>query len=193
LEIKKSREISSSEGKKGAMIDLINEKLKSFYLTKKQDIGEELFSKVEKELYLNTVDNYWMNHLEQLSHLRDSVNLKSYGQRDPLIEYKKEAFQLFQNLLAGINRDLLKAVFRVQPIQQSQVEERERSKLNENNLQYSGGETKEQFKQLNNEKRSSEEDTPQKPVINEQKVGRNNPCPCGSGKKYKKCCYPKFG
>jgi preprotein translocase subunit SecA len=167
----------------------LNEILKSSYLKKKQEIGEELFQKVEKDLYLMTIDNYWMQHLEQLSHLKDSVNLKSYGQRDPLIEYKKEAFQLFQNLLAAINRDLLKAVFRVQPASQekeSQPEAKSR-KVDESKLQYSGGERPEQFKQLQTNKSTGEESSP-KPVVNKNQVGRNDPCPCGSGKKYKKCC-----
>jgi preprotein translocase subunit SecA len=189
LEIKKSKEFSGSQEKKGKMIDFLNEILKSSYLKKKQEIGEELFQKVEKDLYLMTIDNYWMQHLEQLSHLKDSVNLKSYGQRDPLIEYKKEAFQLFQNLLAAINRDLLKAVFRVQPASQekeSQPEAKSR-KVDESKLQYSGGERPEQFKQLQTNKSTGEESSP-KPVVNKNQVGRNDPCPCGSGKKYKKCC-----
>jgi preprotein translocase subunit SecA len=189
LEIKKSKEFSGSQEKKGKMIDFLNEILKSSYLKKKQEIGEELFQKVEKDLYLMTIDNYWMQHLEQLSHLKDSVNLKSYGQRDPLIEYKKEAFQLFQNLLAAINRDLLKAVFRVQPASQEKESqsEAESRKVDESKLQYSGGERPEQFKQLQTNKSSGEESSP-KPVVNKNQVGRNDPCPCGSGKKYKKCC-----
>ncbi|MDZ7612129.1 MAG: preprotein translocase subunit SecA [Candidatus Moranbacteria bacterium] len=191
LEIKKSKEFSGSQEKKGKMSDHLAEIFKNFYQKKKQDVGEELFKRVEKELYLMTVDNYWMQHLEQLSYLRDSVNLKGYGQRDPLIEYKKEAFQLFQNLLAAINRDLIKSVFRVQPSVQSEPGEGKAPGYDENRLQYSGGERPEQFKQAQANNPSGEA-APQKPVIRDKKVGRNDACPCGSGKKYKKCCYPKY-
>ncbi|MFW5885171.1 MAG: preprotein translocase subunit SecA [Patescibacteria group bacterium] len=189
LEIKKSRDFSGSQEKKGKMMDFLSEIMKSSYLKKKQEVGEELFQKLEKDLYLMTIDNYWMQHLEQLSHLKDSVNLKSYGQRDPLIEYKKEAFHLFQNLLAAINRDLLKAVFRVQPASQERESQPETSstEIDKSKLQYSGGERPEQFKQLQTNKSSGEDSSP-KPIVNKTQVGRNEPCPCGSGKKYKKCC-----
>jgi len=181
--IKKSKEYSSSEGKISAMMDYIFELLKKEYNQKEQKIGEEIFRRIEKEVYLKTIDQYWMEHLDGLSSLRDSTNLQSYGQRDPLIEYKKEGYHLFQNLLANINRSVIKTFFRIQPLEN---EPASGGFMQKDNLQFSGGEQKGQFQALAGNK--NQKPVQAQPVKNENKVGRNDPCPCGSGKKYKKCC-----
>ena len=181
--IKKSREYSSSEVKISTMMDYVFELLKKEYNHKEQKIGEEVFRKIEKEIYLRTIDQYWMEHLDSLSSLRDSTNLQSYGQRDPLIEYKKEGYRLFQNLLANINRSVIKTFFRIQPLENKSASG---GFMQKDNLQFSGGEQKGQFQALG--KNENQKPTQTKPIKNQNKVGRNNPCPCGSGKKYKKCC-----
>jgi preprotein translocase subunit SecA len=180
--IKKSREYSSKEVKVSAMMDYISQLLKKEYSHKEQEIGEDVFRKIEKEVYLKTIDQYWMEHLDNLSYLRDSTNLQSYGQKDPLIEYKKRGYELFQNLLANINHSMIKTFFRIQPFENKNFSDSQSQNFNKN-LQFSGGKQLGQFSQAQKEKTK-----PRVPVKNDDKVGRNDPCPCGSGKKYKKCC-----
>lgn len=180
--IKKSKEYSSREAKVSAMMDYVVQLLKKEYSHKEQKIGEEVFRKIEKEVYLKTIDQYWMEHLDNLSYLRDSTNLQSYGQRDPLIEYKKSGYELFQNLLANINHSMIKTFFRIKPLE-NQAPSTPQVQNPIKNLQFSGGETPKQFDQPQKNKAASTS-----PVKNDDKVGRNDPCPCESGKKYKKCC-----
>ncbi len=180
--LKKSREYSSSEAKKSAMMDYISQLLKEEYSQREQKIGEEIFRKIEKEVYLKTIDQYWMDHLDNLSHLRDSTNLQGYGQKDPLIEYKKSGFRLFQNLLAGVNHSMIKTFFRIQPVENQSVPT---SRAVAQNLQFTGGDESKQFQATGVNKKS---EISTQPIKKENQVGRNKPCPCGSGKKYKKCC-----
>jgi len=177
--IKKSREYSSSEVKKSAMMDYLYQLLKKKYNQKEQKIGEEVFRKIEKEVYLKTIDQYWMEHLDNLSNLRDSTNLQGYGQRDPLIEYKKRGFDLFQNLLSNISHAVIKTFFRIQPMEEQAIPTLQAVAQN---LQFSGADELKQFQESG---KSASQD---KPIKKESLTGRNEPCPCGSGKKYKKCC-----
>jgi preprotein translocase subunit SecA len=179
-EIQKSKDYSSSEKKISAMMDYVYGLLKEEYGQKEQKIGSEVFRKIEREVYLKTIDQYWMEHLDSLNHLRDSTNLQGYGQRDPLVEYKKQGYEMFQNLLANINRSIIKTFFRIQPAEGPATTSGDSNQ----NLQFSGGEQPKQFEQVEGKKNTSSQ-----PVKNlGQKVKRNDPCPCGSGKKYKKCC-----
>jgi len=98
----------------------------------------------------------WLNHLENMNYLRDSVRLRAYGNKNPLVEYKKEGFEMFTDLLKTMEASIAKTMLQVR---------------------------------LTPAKQQQETYVPQK---NKEKVGRNDPCPCGSGKKYKKCCYPKY-
>ncbi len=180
--IKKSREYPSSEAKKSVMMDYLSQLLKEEYSQKEQKIGEELFRKIEKEVYLKTIDQYWMDHLDNLSRLRDSTNLQGYGQRDPLIEYKKSGFQLFQNLLAGVNHSMIKTFFRIQPMENQSVPT---PRAVAQNLQFAGGDALKQFQETGADKKP---EVSIQPIKKGDQVGRNEPCPCGSGKKYKKCC-----
>ena len=195
LEIQKSKDHSSSEAKVSAMMDYIFQLLKEEYSQKEQKIGEEIFRKIEKEVYLKTVDQYWMEHLDSLTYLRDSTNLQGYGQRDPLVEYKKQGYQLFQVLLSNINHSIIKTMFRIQPIEKPVAEVQEpQPKLQfsggDLNQTVQGGQEPKQFEQPKGNLPAGEvKKNSQSQVVNTaKKVGRNDPCPCGSGKKYKKCC-----
>ncbi len=189
--IKKSKEYSSRESKVSAMMDYVFQLLKKEYNHKEQKIGEKIFRKIEKEVYLKTIDQHWMEHLDNLSYLRDSTNLQSYGQRDPLIEYKKSGYELFQNLLNNINRSMVKTFFRIQPLE-NQVSPAPQVQNPIKNLQFSGGETPKQFQSAIDNK--NQQKISNQPVVNKKQVGRNDPCPCGAKKengqpkKYKQCC-----
>ncbi len=136
------------------------------YKKKETEIGEEKMREVEKILSLKILDSLWMNHLEEMDHLKSSVRLRAYGQRDPLVEYKKESHGMFRRLIDEFESSLANALFKVQVSVKTNPEER---------------------KILENKEQSFKKAQPLK------KPGRNDPCPCGSGKKYKKCCWPKYG
>ncbi|MGM0599040.1 MAG: preprotein translocase subunit SecA [Candidatus Rifleibacteriota bacterium] len=137
---------------------------------KKQELGEEDFYQMEKFLLLQIVDSKWKDHLQNMDNLQDGIHLRSWGQKDPLVEYKIEGFQMFQNMIEGIKEDVLYYLYR---ISYSRAEEKEAEEKHDQEMYYNRGD---------------EADAPQKPVRSEDTVGRNDPCPCGSGKKFKKCC-----
>jgi len=123
---------------------------------------------LEKAVCLKVLDTLWVEHLENMNHLRDSVRLRAYGQQDPLIEYKSEGHKMFRQLLQTIDLTIANAVFKASLV----------SKKAEAPAANSA---------------TPAPDYATRPRNIKRKVGRNDPCPCGSNKKYKKCCYPKFG
>ncbi len=130
--------------------------------------GEDSMRELEKVIMLKVVDSKWMEHLDQMDMLREGINLRAYGQRNPLIEYKVEAFDMFQGMIANIQEDIAKLMFRVNIA----TEAKPQSHL-EGAKEVHGDEV---------------EEDPKKPYVNHDTTGRNDLCPCGSGKKYKKCC-----
>ena len=165
-------------------------KSKEAYIQKEKEIGADIFKQVEKAIVLQTIDTLWMNHLDEIDYLREGIGLRGYGQRDPLVEYKREAFHLFSHLMDNVRSTVVKTIFKISmmPNQQVQVEAEPK------NVQYQGAEENTtQFGAAQKEE-NGEAPAPQKPIINDNKVGRNDPCPCGAKnpdgtpKKYKKCC-----
>jgi len=143
------------------------------YNQKEKEMGPELMRQVEKLVMLNTLDNLWMNHLEDMEYLRDSVRLRAYGQRDPLVEYKNEGRQLFRDLLFNFEAQVATIILKIQPPRIStNIEAR-----NPKQAQNPNDQNSKQFRNSDFGFRISQSG----------KIGRNDPCPCGSGKKYKKC------
>ena len=135
---------------------------------KEQELGRETFLQAVRQLALQTLDTLWMEHLEAMDYLRGSVNLRAYGQRDPLVEYKKEGLRLYKDLEFSLFDTILKHLERVAPAAAAFTPIIDLSQVKE------GGPESAQV-------------SPNDPAHNVPKVGRNDPCPCGSGKKYKKC------
>ena len=198
----------------------IYEQLLAKYQEKEEMLSTELLRETERMIMLNVIDNQWKDHLLSMDHLKEGIQLRGYGQKDPLIEYKKESFTLFQDMMDRIEDESIRFLFFLQrgpddiggvpqnvphpelwedePDEEdaqpvgvaSEVERANAQKAAQNSvldltrniqrkkekelsaLQFVGGETT----------------TAQRPVIAKEKAGRNDPCPCGSGKKYKKCC-----
>ncbi len=126
-----------------------------------------------KVLLLQTIDQQWKDHLLSIDHLKEGIGLRGYGQVDPKEEYKREAYELFMAMMGRIRFEVINKLFRIQLAREDDVERME-------------AEQRKRRVVLN---RAGGEDQPQKPATrDENKVGRNDPCPCGSGKKYKKCC-----
>lgn len=189
MEIVKNDKSKNEIEKRGALHGYAMDLAKIVYGQKEKEIGDENMRKVEKIIVLQTIDTLWMNHLDEIDYLREGIGLRGYGQRDPLIEYKREAFHLFSHLMDNVRGTIVRTIFRIQSAPVAQAEKEERS-----DLQFKGASDEvEQFgaakRMQNSEGGSAKEEVRQKPIINKDKnVGRNDPCPCGSGKKYKKCC-----
>jgi len=134
-------------------------------------IGAEQCRELERIVMLQTVDHLWKDHLLSMDHLKEGIGLRGYAQQDPLLVYKKEGFGLFSDMISRIKEETLGILFRIEIAQPESLSEMQKPK--EQTLIYSGGDGGDR----------------KEPVRRDQKkVGRNDPCPCGSGKKYKKCC-----
>ena len=142
------------------------------YDEREREFGQTLMRQLENYVLLQNVDNHWKDHLLSMDHLKEGIGLRGYGQEDPLVAYKREAHQLFDDMIYRIKRDTVRMMFQIQIQQEEEVEELKREQESQP-MYYGGGE--------------GAASSP-KTVKNKQKVGRNDPCPCGSGKKYKKCC-----
>jgi len=151
---------------------------KAKYKDKEERLGSELMRALERDVMLRVVDNSWKDHLLALDHLKEGISLRGYGQRDPKQEYKRESFELFQAMKERIEDTIVKALFRLEPVSEEQMaEERRRRQAPPAGFRFSAP-----------PKTGAPPTRPQTMVRKTEKVGRNNPCPCGSGKKYKKCC-----
>jgi preprotein translocase subunit SecA len=135
-------------------------------------LGEADFRQLERVVMLQTVDNLWKDHLLSMDHLKEGIGLRGYAQQNPLLVYKKEGFDMFQETIDRIKAETLNILFRIQLAEPESIEDLNKPK--EQQLIFSG---------------SGDAPAAKKPVKRKsEKVGRNDPCPCGSGKKYKKCC-----
>ena len=150
--------------------------------------GPEVMRHFEKAITLQTLDSQWKEHLAQMDYLRQGINLRSYAQKDPKQEYKREAFEMFTTMLDRIKHDVVSLISRVELRAQEDVEAIEEQR------RQSGGDMEMQHDQVDGMTGETEQANPDieqqaKPITREgKKVGRNEPCPCGSGKKYKQCC-----
>ncbi|MBI5286729.1 MAG: preprotein translocase subunit SecA [Deltaproteobacteria bacterium] len=174
---------------RNALTNLITEKAKGSYNGRVDAIGEGLVPQLEKFIMLQTLDTIWKDHLLAMDHLKEGVGLRGYGQKNPLQEYKKEGFELFADMISRLKQEVVERLFKVQVAGEEEVASLEArrgqrfvlSRGEGASLQGSGGERHGRaFDGQGSEKAQ--------PVRVGKKVGRNDPCPCGSGKKYKKCC-----
>ncbi|MEA3416525.1 MAG: preprotein translocase subunit SecA [Thermodesulfobacteriota bacterium] len=153
------------------LAQLISDAAIKVYDEKEAEIEAENIRNLERVVMLQTVDNLWKDHLLSMDHLKEGIGLRGYAQQNPLIIYKKEGFEMFQDMISRIKEETVGILFRVQIAEPEKIGSLRRSA--EQNLVFSSGDDTER----------------KKPVRRTQKkIGRNDPCPCGSGKKYKKCC-----
>ncbi len=161
----------------------------SIYEEKEKNIGVELMRHLERMVFLQIIDTKWKDHLYAMDNLREGIGLRAYGQRDPLVEYKREAFDMFSTMILSIEEEAAEAVLKLRPAKQEAfkgVFEQVSQELLHPEIS--------KFQAPVEESVSERPDlAPSKlqshiPAISHPKTGRNDPCPCGSGKKYKKCC-----
>ena len=147
------------------IIDKLSKLVIDEYEEKLKDVPKEISDEFEKVITLQVLDNYWMEHINTMSHLREGIHLRGYAQEDPLRAYTMEGFDLFDSMLQKIDKDV--SIFLLKAEIRQNIERKEVSK-----------------KKITNESDDTAKSTPKK----SKKIGRNDPCPCGSGKKYKQCC-----
>jgi preprotein translocase subunit SecA len=176
------------------IVDYLNNVFNTEYRMKEEALpNPAILRQVEKGILLRVVDSLWMEHIDEMSNLRDAVSLRGYAQRDPLIEYKQDAFQMFRQLLNAIQHNVINTLFKVQinveaPAKAVPKPEIDPSNLSTNQDRIEGNITQSALRNPNTpEARVAQRmmAKPQAPMVPE--AGRNDPCPCGSGKKYKKC------
>ncbi|MFN3504751.1 MAG: preprotein translocase subunit SecA [Caldimicrobium sp.] len=166
---------------KAEIINFLKEEALKVYEIREKNFGPDLMRNLEKYFLLTTIDTLWKDHLLILDQVKEAVGLRGYGQKNPLQEYKKEAFHLFVELMRKIRITTLSYLYRVEIKEEAEKIEQmvlEEGEIDERKLQY-------KKEDLFQEEKETEEKTQ---PIRAQKIGRNDPCPCGSGKKYKKCC-----
>ena len=137
------------------------------YAAHEKELGPAIMRELENLVMLKVVDTHWMEQLDAMDALRDGVGLRAYGQKDPLVEYKFEAYDMFQSMVEAIEDDVVKYIYRVS-IVKPQVEDH--------------------LQNASTNDPANGEESAKKPIVHKQEIGRNDPCPCGSGKKYKNCC-----
>ena len=147
--------------------EMIKEKAHSLYAEKEAEFNSDVMRELERRALLKTVDEKWMDHIDAMDQLKYGIGLRAYGQHDPVVEYKREGFEMFDEMIRNIQQDTVKMLFRIRKENVVVIREQVAKPISA----------------------SHGENTPKTPIKREAaKVGRNDPCPCGSGKKYKKCC-----
>jgi preprotein translocase subunit SecA len=178
----------------------IIEKVSAFYDSRENLFGKELLRYAERMIIMQIIDSKWKDHLYSMDQLKEGVGLRAYGQKDPLVEYKREGYEMFSEMITNIKKDVLRALFRVHiessiPAQNIDsgkprninYEHKEVGQFKAGIKKQGSGQGEPQARIQTN--RENEEEHKIIPVKRQgPKIGRNDPCPCGSGKKYKKCC-----
>ena len=186
------------EGDSGdPLADAVIERGKAAYETKEKEVGVEPLRQLERMILMDVVDSKWKDHLRNMDNLREGIGLRAYGQKDPLVEYRRETYEAFQEMIHSIKEDALSFIFRVQPLSSEKIAEMPAKRslplhfIHPDPNQAKPVPTLEPeasedfFKESENGSHGAQPLSP--PAHAEAKVGRNDPCPCGSGKKYKKC------
>ena len=154
--------------KKADLKERITEEALKTYDKKEKEVGSDIMRELERVILLRVVDEKWMDHIDAMDQLRRGIGLRAYGQRDPVIEYKFEGFEMFEEMIRNIREDAVRFILKYR-LAESKGTPPKREKVAEPvNAVHAEG--------------------IKKPVSVGPKVGRNDPCPCGSGKKYKHCC-----
>lgn len=177
-------EVEKKEDKK----EFLEKILLDIYEKREKDLGEKVMREVEKYAYLGSIDHLWMDHIDQIDDLREGVTLRAYGQRDPLVEFKNEAYSMFESLVDKIDSELSHRIFRIGVAMPQSEIPLNLARTNVDQTDAMG---------LSERKESTNQNPGKSKAFGDEntagKIGRNDPCPCGSGKKYKKCHYPQYG
>ncbi len=165
----------------------IIEAMQQSYAEKEQQFGTEALRKIEKGVMLQILDTLWKEHLAAMDYLRKGIGLRGYAQKNPKQEYKRESFELFEDMLERLKRDVVLHLAHIQVISEEDIREMEAQHRAQGEMEYHHDDIEAGSMDVNEEKNNADKEGHQPYVREGQKVGRNDPCPCGSGKKYKQC------
>ena len=155
------------------LVELVESKAKERYAAKEQEIGSPLMRELERVLMLRVVDEYWMDQIDAMNDLKQGIGLRAYAQTDPVVAYKKEGYEMFEQMVAAIQEETLRRLFLVRLKKNEEVK-------------------RERVAKITGESGASDGTVQRQPQRKAIKIGRNDPCPCGSGLKWKKCTCPQF-
>ncbi|USF26552.1 Protein translocase subunit SecA [Firmicutes bacterium ASF500] len=155
------------------LVDLVTEKAREVYARKEQEITPVLMRELERVIMLRVVDEYWMDHIDAMTELRQGIGLRAYAQTDPVVAYKEEGYEMFENMVAAIQEETLRRLFLVRLRQNEEVK-------------------RERVAKVTSESGAGDGTLKKRPVKKVVKIGRNDPCPCGSGLKWKKCTCAQY-
>ena len=151
------------------LCEKLQEKASAIYAGKEQELGSPLMRELERVVMLRVVDEYWMDHIDAMQELRQGIGLRAYGQNDPIIEYKREGYDMFEEMIGAIQEETVRRLFLAR-------------------VQVGGQVQRERVAKVTGESGGGDQTVKKQPVVRKGvKIGRNDPCPCGSGKKWKKC------
>ena len=150
------------------LVELVSEKAREVYAAKEEEIGPQLMRELERVIMLRVVDEYWMDQIDAMNELKQGIGLRAYGQSDPVIEYKREGYEMFEQMIAAIQEETLRRLFLVRLRKNEEVK-------------------RERVAKITSESAGGDGTVSKQPVKKVVKIGRNDPCPCGSGLKWKKC------
>ena len=166
---------------RNALVDELIAKVHEIYASKETEFGEENLRELERVVMLKIVDQKWMNHIDNMDELKKGIGLRGYGQQDPVVQYRLEGTEMFDDMIEDIRMDVVKILLNIRK-KEGSIERTETTKV-------TGASLEDTAINLVDGNISEKEGGMNKTVVNEgPKVGRNDPCPCGSGKKYKNCC-----
>ncbi len=151
-----------------ALVELVSDKAREVYAAKEEEIGSQLMRELERVIMLRVVDEYWMDQIDAMNELKQGIGLRAYGQSDPVVEYKREGFEMFEQMIAAIQEETLRRLFLVRLRKNEEVK-------------------RERVAKITAESAGGDGSVAKQPVKKVVKIGRNDPCPCGSGLKWKKC------
>jgi preprotein translocase subunit SecA len=151
--------------------------VESRYAAKEQKVGADMMRAYERHILLSIIDQRWKDHLLAMDHLKEGIGLRAYGQRDPLVEYKRESFEMFGEMKNRIEEEAVRYLMLLQPMSEQERAEEEARRRREQEMIFQAA------------SRSRAGTEANRPVTRapESRTGRNDPCPCGSGRKFKKC------
>ncbi|MGN1003776.1 MAG: preprotein translocase subunit SecA, partial [Oscillospiraceae bacterium] len=154
------------------LIDLLQSKADKVYQAREQSLGEPLMRELERVVMLRVVDEYWMDHIDAMDELKQGIGLRAYGQADPVVAYKKEGYDMFEDMVAAIQAETVRRIYTV--------------RVQTNSVQ------RERVAKVTGESAGNDGTVKKQPVKKGTKIGRNDPCPCGSGQKWKKCTCKEY-
>ncbi len=171
---------SKDETEKRSMIlEYLVGEMKVVHAEKEKAFNKETWNNIQRALYLRSLDTLWMNHLDEIDYLRQGIGLRGIAQKDPLIEYKREAYDMFLGLMDSVRKTFLSTILKLEPSVEQVPKEEKRQ------LVFTGA--SEDIEQFGGETSTNQQPAKAAPIHNSELIGRNDPCPCGSGLKYKKC------